>query len=278
MLPDLTHYKPLSSLTPWQGNYNSGDVEAIAHSIRRFGFNNTLRVWRDNIIAAGNHSFKALLLIREQGPKPDEDLQFPPANIVIEDGEWYVPFVDVSFLDETSFKAFAIADNALAKQATSNDELLAQYLQEIAAESAQIFQATGFTDEMLEALLKELATDTHADEHTEDEDKPTSDGSLLALTHVTIAEPRHQVERGDVWLLGEHVLICADVIKDWQAWIMFLKGDKTLFAPYPGPFVPLTTKAETTRFVMVQPDPYIAGHILDRYCDVKGESSVQRRD
>jgi hypothetical protein len=275
--PHSNHYRPISTLAAWQGNYNRNDIEAIARSIRRFGFNNALRVWRDDVIAAGNHSFKALLLIQEQGAIPDLDLQFPPANIIVQDGEWYVPFVDVSFLDETSFKAFAVADNELARQATSDDELLAQYLQEILNESPKTFEATGFTEEALDQLLQEIAAEAQAKQAAEDdEDKPTSDGSLLALTQVTIADPRHQVERGDVWLLGEHVLVCADVLKDWRAWVGFLKGESTIFAPYPGPFVPLTNKAETMRFVMVQPDPYIAGHILDRYCDVKGEGSVRK--
>jgi hypothetical protein len=277
MLPDPNHYKPLSKLVAWQGNYNRNDIEAIARSIRRFGFNNALRIWKDGIIAAGNHSFKALSLIKEQGAIPDEDRQFPPANIVIHEGEWYVPFVDVSTLSETEFRAFAIADNELARQATANDALLAQYLAEILAEDKQVFQATGFTEDALDKLLAEIAAEAQADPPpADDEDKPISDGSLLALTQVTIAEPRHLVERGDVWHLGQHVLVCADVLKDWQAWVGFLKGDSTIFAPYPGPFVPLTTKAETLRFVMVQPDPYIAGHILDRYCDVKGETSVRK--
>ena len=42
-----------------------------------------------------------------------------------------------------------------------------------------------------------------------------------------------------------------------------------LFLPYPGPFVPLSIKAGNNRLVMVQPDPYIAGHILDR-CKEQG--------
>jgi hypothetical protein len=54
-----------------------------------------------------------------------------------------------------------------------------------------------------------------------------------------------------------------------------LKGD-AIFAPYPGPFVPLTLKAEERAIVMVQPDEYIAGHILDQYENVKGAGSVQR--
>jgi hypothetical protein len=49
-----------------------------------------------------------------------------------------------------------------------------------------------------------------------------------------------------------------------------------LFAPYPGSFVPLTVKGEEHELIMVQPDAYIAGHILDQYVTAKGEGSVSR--
>jgi hypothetical protein len=270
---DTSRYKPLSQITEWVDNYNHGDVAGIAFSIRRFGFNNALRLWRDNIVMAGNHTSKALKLIKSEGPKPDIDRSFPPDNVLVEGDEWYVQWVDVSHLDEIEAKAYAIADNQLVRKATADETLLAQYLQEILEHDEQTFAATGFTDDELEKLLVEIA----ADPATEEE-KPKSDGSLLALTQVTIAEPRHVVERGDVWLLDQHVLICADVLREWPQWKAFLNTDDTIFAPYPGPFVPLTAKADSARFVMVQPDPYIAGHILDRYCDVKGEAHVQRRD
>jgi hypothetical protein len=103
-----------------------------------------------------------------------------------------------------------------------------------------------------------------------------SDGSLLELTQITIAEPLHQVEKGQVWKVGPHILVVAEVLTEWQSWKDFLTGDRTIFAPYPGPFVPLTVKAEEHHLVMVQPDTYIAGHILDQYEAVKGQGSVSR--
>jgi hypothetical protein len=102
-----------------------------------------------------------------------------------------------------------------------------------------------------------------------------SDGSLLALTEITIANPRHEVNKGDVWNLGQHIMVVADVLTEWHKWNGYLKGD-VIFAPYPGPFVPLTLKAEERSLVMVQPDEYIAGHILDQYENVKGVGSVKR--
>lgn len=103
-----------------------------------------------------------------------------------------------------------------------------------------------------------------------------SDGSLLKLAKVTIAEPTNKVERGEIWQVGHHTLICADVFVDWPLWKEHIRGENTIFAPFPGPFVPLTVRAEEVRLIMVQPDPYIAGHILDQFVAIKGEGSVRR--
>lgn len=108
------------------------------------------------------------------------------------------------------------------------------------------------------------------------EDSAPADGSLLALVDVTIGEPRHQVADGDIWQVGPHVLIAVGVFTDWPIWTPFLDGPDCLFAPYPGPFIPLTLKAEDARLVMVQPDTYVAGHILDQWANVRGEETVKQ--
>ena len=73
----------------------------------------------------------------------------------------------------------------------------------------------------------------------------------------------------------KHHLLCAGVISQWSQWKPLLTED-SLFCPYPGVFVPLGGRAATHKLVMVQPDVYIAGHILDRYCEVHGEDAVKR--
>jgi len=105
---------------------------------------------------------------------------------------------------------------------------------------------------------------------------PQSDGSLLAAIKVTIDEPKHQVANREVWKVGRHVLICANVMTDWSLWSPYLEGPTTVFVPYPGPLMAATEAAQEHVLVMVQPDPYIAGHILDRYEDLFGDKGVER--
>lgn len=110
----------------------------------------------------------------------------------------------------------------------------------------------------------------------DDDDAEEPRGKLLELVNVTIAEPKHQTHRGDRWRLGDrHTLLVASVMEDWAAWAPLLTGD-ALFCPYPGPFIAFGEGAEAHSLVMVQPDLYTAGHILDRYAEVHGARSVRK--
>lgn len=100
--------------------------------------------------------------------------------------------------------------------------------------------------------------------------------STLRLLDVTIGEPRHEVKAGDVWRLGgRHVLVCLSVVDSWPQWVSHLDEDGAALCPFPGPFVPLSAKARERKLVLVQPDPYLAGHLLDRFADVHGEDGVE---
>jgi hypothetical protein len=114
---------------------------------------------------------------------------------------------------------------------------------------------TGFFGADLEAMLEI----PHKDKER---------GGLLALVNVTLDEPTIQVEAGDTWRAGPHAIICLDVMIDWHLWIDELKeGDMLL--PYAGPLILLTEKAKTTRFVIIQPDQFICGLMLDKFVEAK---------
>lgn len=150
-----SNYKSLSSLNAWVDNYNSSDISAIATSIRRFGMNNALRVW-GNTVMAGNHTFMALQKIKAEGPDLTLDLSYPPANVLAEGDEWQVQCVDVSHLDEIKVKAFAIADNELARQSVVDQEKLASYLREIAEHDEALVHDVGVPEDDLDRYLGEL--------------------------------------------------------------------------------------------------------------------------
>lgn len=150
--------RALASMRTWDRNYSAGDIGAIYASIRRWGFNGALRVWYDRedpdaeppVVIAGNHTYLALLQMR------DEDCD-PPTNVDVgPDGDWYVDWVDVSHLSFPEAEAFAIADNRTTQLATYDEEKLATLLKEIAERDPADLDATGFDADDLDNLLRKL--------------------------------------------------------------------------------------------------------------------------
>jgi DNA modification methylase len=94
--------------------------------------------------------------------------------------------VDESEVEAT---AFAIADNRSSELAEWDDETLAKLLESLPDEA---FAATGFDDTDLKELLDRLApAEAAQDEVPEPPEAPVS-------------------RRGDLWLLGDHRLLCGD--------------------------------------------------------------------
>ncbi len=173
----------LSALAAWKDNYNEGDVGAIAISIERFGFNGALRVWRDGIVIGGNHSLMALMSLKARGPNGRS--KWPPEHIVeAADGEWLIPCVDISHLDELDAKAFAIADNDIARKATQDAARKAQYLIELQHDRPESLKAAGWTPEALDEFLASMSSELAGEDEevfdaTKLEDAYMPDASLV---------------------------------------------------------------------------------------------------
>lgn len=243
-------------------NYNEHPEEQvleIAASLQQFGQVKGVVVWRKWFVA-GHGVVMAAKLIGWRELKAE----------VLPD-EW----------PEYKALAYLAADNELAKGANPNLTGLARLAAEVAEKDPVMARLAAGSEERLADLMDHLNNPTPEEEleaeGLEDETTPeVSDGTLLQLVDVTIAEPRHKVKKGEVWNVGPHLLVVADVLTGWPNWVYYLDDPEgVIFAPYAGPFVPLTIRAEKVkRVVMVQPDHYVAGHILDRYEDVKGVGSV----
>jgi hypothetical protein len=163
-------------------------------------------------------------------------------------------------LTEEQKTALAIADNRAGELSTWAVGALMKMPREVTA--------TWFSEKEMQAL---------AEAGQAAEKEQGADGSLVDLTDVTFGEPKHKVEPGECWSVGKHMLVCGEVLTGWAEWKNLLEGEDTLFAPYCGPFTPLTLRADkVARVVMVQPDPFICGHILDRWAEVKGEGTIKR--
>ncbi len=123
--------------------------------------------------------------------------------------------------------AYAIADNRTAELAEWDDDALAQTLAALQIEDEELAKATGFDDADIDAMLA-------PDEVTEDEvPEPPVD---------PITKP------GDLWILGEHRLLCGDSTKpeDVERLMAGAKADMMFTdPPYGVSYVGKTKKALT---------------------------------
>lgn len=251
-------YENLDTLIPNPDNPKDHSLSALRESFDRFGVAESIVIDdRTGMISAGHGRRLVLLSKREDGdPAPPE--------VDVRKGEWWVPVQRgwASKDDDEAMRAM-IAFNRTTELGGWHDNSLALTLQRLAEVEGGLI-GTGFTPVDLEHLLGAAF-----------KIEPSSTGTLLALSDVSIGEPKHSVAEGEVWKIDDrHVLVVADVMTGWQTWVRYLE-DGSLFVPYPGPYAALSEKADSIAMVLVQPDTYVAGHILDKFIAVKGEDRVR---
>lgn len=171
----LRDYKSIliSDLSKYNANsrtHSGGQIEKIVRSIKEFGFTNPLLIDEKNTIIAGHGRLDAALLMNMTE----------------------VPCIILPGLSDAQKAALVIADNKIALDAGwDNDILLSQfeYLKSFDYDLA----LTGFElDELCEIFPDELPEAFCGEDDCPDiPDEPIT-------------------KRGDVWLLGEHRLMCGD--------------------------------------------------------------------
>lgn len=167
-------YRPIEALIPYARNsrtHSDAQVAQIAASIREFGWTNPVLVDGSNGIIAGHGR---VLAARKLGFDQ-------------------VPVIELAHLTESQKRAYVLADNKLAENAGWDDELLRIELEALQAAGFDL-SLTGFADDELAALMAELAGNEGL----------TDDDAVPEVTDDPVSQP------GDVWLLGEHRLLCGD--------------------------------------------------------------------
>ena len=164
---------PVESLVPYVNNartHSDEQVAQIAASIKEFGFTSPLLVDGENGILAGHGRLSAARKL----------------------GLTEVPVIELAHLSPQQKKAYILADNRLALNAGWDEELLKLELSELADLDFDL-DLIGFTDKELDVLLgaDESAGLTDDDAVPEVPEEPVS-------------------KRGDLWILGEHRVLCGD--------------------------------------------------------------------
>ena len=164
----------IDKLIPYVNNartHSKEQINKLRSSLREFGFINPVIIGRDYGIIAGHGRVMAA---REEGISE-------------------VPCVFVDHLTEAQKKAYIIADNRMALDAGWDEELLKVEIEALQAEAFDI-SLTGFGDDELSDLFGK--------------DKDAIEDDDYDLT--AALEKAAFVEKGDVWVVGRHRLVCGD--------------------------------------------------------------------
>ena len=164
--------RPITEIKPYERNprINDDAVDAVAGSIKEFGFRQPIVVDADDVIICGHTRFKAAMQL----------------------GLAKVPVHVAKDLTPEQIKAYRIADNKTAELAEWNFELLPIELGELQAYNYDLGLLGFDVDELAQLLdpgVKEGLTDP------DDVPEPPDEA---------ITQP------GDLWILGDHRLLCGD--------------------------------------------------------------------
>ena len=166
----------IDRLIPYARNartHSNQQIAEIAASIAAFGFCNPVLTDREGGIIAGHGR---VLAARKLGLTE-------------------VPVIILSHLNENEKRAFMLADNRLALNAGWDEEMLQLELEALAQSDCDL-AITGFDQKELKRLLADL----NQQALTDPDDAPS-------LNEESVTEP------GDLWLLGNHRLLCGDGTK-----------------------------------------------------------------
>ena len=165
-------HRSLADITPYERNprVNDGAVDAVAESIRHFGFRQPIVVDGDGVIVCGHTRWKAA------------------QKLGLDD----VPVHVVTDLTPEQIRALRIADNKSGELATWDLELLPLELAEL-TDAGVDWSLLGFDADDLAQLLDPGV----APGLTDPDDVPEPPDEAITRP-------------GDVWILGNHRLMCGD--------------------------------------------------------------------
>ena len=177
----------VAKLIPYVNNartHNSQQILKLRSSLREFGFINPVIIDRDYNVIAGHGR---ILAAKEEGIRE-------------------VPCVFVDYLTPAQKKAYILADNRMAMDAGWDEELLRVEIETLQGADFDI-ALTGFDEKDIAKLFAVEDGDAKDDDFDVDEELQKSPVS----------------KSGDVWLLGNHRLVCGDSTKK-ETYMVLMDG------------------------------------------------------
>jgi DNA modification methylase len=167
--------RPIGSIRPYENNprLNDAGVDAVAASIRKFGFRQPIVVDEEGVIIVGHTRYKAALKL---------GLEVVPVHVAVG-------------MSKAEAKAYRIADNQTATLSAWDDDKLPLELAQL-QEMEFDLNLTGFS---ADELIRLLDSGTNAGQADPDAVPEPPDEAIT--------------QPGDLWILGKHRLMCGDSSK-----------------------------------------------------------------
>jgi DNA modification methylase len=164
--------RPISSIRPYESNprINDAAVDAVAASIKEFGFRQPIVVDEQSVIIVGHTRYKAALKL---------GLEMVPVHVAVG-------------LTPAQAKAYRLADNQTATLSQWDQDLLPLELAAL-QELGYDLEHTGFS---ADELLRLIDSGTEGGQSDPDDIPEPPDEATT--------------KPGDLWILGKHRLLCAD--------------------------------------------------------------------
>ena len=174
--------RDIEAIRPYESNPRLNDqaVEAVAKSLREFGFRQPVVVDADGVIICGHTRWKAAQKL----------------------GIKQVPVHVATDLSPAQVRAFRIADNATADIATWNYELLPLEIRDLQGMDFDL-SLLGFDETALAELLA-----------------PAGNEGLTDPDAVPLPGDAAITQPGDLWILGNHRLLCGDASEAQASYLL----------------------------------------------------------
>ena len=171
----LVEMRPIASIRPYEKNprLNDAAVDAVVASIREFGFRQPIVVDENGVIIVGHTRHKAALKL---------GLEMVPVHVA-------------KGLTPAQCKAYRLADNQTATLSQWDNDLLPLELIELQKMDFDL-NLTGFSADDLMRLI----------------DTPGTEG-LTDPDDIPAPPDEAKTKPGDLWILGNHRLLCGDSSK-----------------------------------------------------------------
>ncbi len=167
--------RSIDTIIPYNRNPRLNDtaVEAVARSLREFGWRQPIVVDKDNIIVVGHTRWKAAKSL----------------------GMTEVPVHVAHELTPEQAKAYRLADNQTASIADWDMQLLPLELAELKELGIDLLTLGWNSEELTEIMA------------------PAGNAGLIDPDEIPQPPAEATTKRGDLWILGEHRLLCGDSSK-----------------------------------------------------------------